>query len=56
MSGFVYRGELTPREMKEGGYEYITCNNCGSTELVWQQTVSDAVCEDCGEWQDGEVM
>lgn len=48
---FVYRGELTPKEMKLYGYEYKKCLSCNSDELVVQQFVNDVICEDCGLWQ-----
>ena len=30
----------------------IVCRNCKSTELVYNSTIGDRVCQDCGYWQD----
>jgi ribosomal protein S27E len=52
----VYKGELTPEQMTQYGYGYIDCNFCKSIELVWSNAVNDAVCEECGQWQQGEEI
>lgn len=52
----LYKGELTPQQMTDYGHKYHTCDFCGSDELVWSNAVNDAVCESCGEWQQGEEI
>ena len=34
--------------------EPLECLFCGSEEVVYIQSVKDAVCECCGKWQIGE--
>ena len=31
--------------------EPLICRNCGSNEVVYQQYIGDACCQECGEWQ-----
>tara|TARA_Y100001938_G_scaffold69677_1_gene96627 strand:- start:223 stop:333 length:111 start_codon:yes stop_codon:yes gene_type:complete len=32
--------------------EYNECVHCGSEWVVYHQYIGDAVCEECGEWQE----
>lgn len=41
-------GEETTSTHMEGQY---VCKFCGSSEVVYQQGVNDASCQDCGKWQ-----
>ncbi len=34
--------------------EPIQCVHCSSTEVTYHQSIGDAYCSDCGEWQAGE--
>lgn len=36
------------------GYTQHPCIKCKEDTLVWQNTVSDWICESCGEWEGGE--
>ena len=31
--------------------EPLACLNCGSQEVIFLQSVGDAICQDCNEWQ-----
>ena len=44
-------GKTTPMTYLEGQY---ACKFCGSADVVYQQFVNDASCQDCGKWQNGE--
>lgn len=41
-------GKETISNMMEGKY---VCKFCSSAEVVYQQSVDDASCQNCGEWQ-----
>jgi len=41
-------GTTTTSTHMEGQY---VCKHCGSSEVVYQQGVDDARCQDCGTWQ-----
>ncbi len=32
------------------------CNFCGSTDLIYNQSLLDSSCQECGEWQEGELI
>ena len=40
--------------LKEIKLEPIKCLYCESLEVVYNQYIGDATCQDCGEWQEGE--
>jgi hypothetical protein len=50
----IYYGELTVMQMEEYGATYRKCGSCGGSPLIWQQTVGDGICENCGSWENGE--
>jgi ribosomal protein S27E len=48
VSSFLLKDGSTTSTYMEGQY---VCKLCGSSEVVFQQSVSDATCQNCGEWQ-----
>jgi hypothetical protein len=47
----IYWNEMAVTDMELYGVEYWKCENCDHSPLIWQNTVQDAKCESCGEWQ-----
>lgn len=48
VSSFLLKDGSTTSTYMEGQY---MCKLCGSSEVVFQQSASDASCQNCGEWQ-----
>ena len=49
--------EVVEREgerVRSDGYTQHPCIKCKEDTLVWQNTVSDWICESCGEWEGGD--
>jgi hypothetical protein len=43
---------MSEKDMELYGVSYHKCNSCSFEPLIWNMGIGDAVCENCGKWQD----
>jgi hypothetical protein len=50
----INESEREGERKRSDGYTQHPCIKCKEDTLVWQNTVSDWICESCGEWEGGD--
>jgi hypothetical protein len=48
----IYWDEMSEKNMELYGVSYHKCNSCSFEPLIWNMGIGDAVCENCGKWQE----
>ena len=43
---------MSEKDMELYGVSYHKCNSCSFEPLIWNMGIGDAVCENCGKWQE----